>query len=206
MPTATPMPTHLPIKPGTTPTTTGAAPISTSAAGVPPGGTTLQPTPTPPQLTATKTPKSAGLPPGATHVVPTTTTTTTAYSDNAITAQNNGKMLLPTVPEEIALGSSLAGAAALVGWYIWRRKQGSLLATQYISQASVPYAQTAYAGDNIGGVSENGPNYSPDIANQEMFPKTQYALDTMLPDDSLEAIMRQARVGLFALPNKEEYS
>jgi hypothetical protein len=154
------------------------------------------------------------LPPGSTGVASTPTTgTNTNYNNAAITAQNNGQMLLPTAPE-IAIASSVLGAAALLGWYVWRRKQGSpsavgypLAQTPQVNIAS-PYAQTTQMNGNMGMVQEHGLRYQQGSINQGMVSETPHSQQTPIntTDTSLEAIMRQAQIGLFALPNKEEYS
>ena len=122
-------------------------------------------------------------------------------------------MLLPTAPE-LVLGSSVLAAAALLGWYVWRRRQGSLLLAGYSpaqtpqSNLTSPYAQTLQARDNIGMVQEHRSHYQPDTMNQGMVMETSLPQQVLLSnaDTSLESIMRQAQMGLFALPNKEEYS
>jgi len=206
--TATTAPTNTPTVPRITPTPI-VKPTSTSAAGFPPGGKTQQttPTPTPSRPTVTGTPSSAGLPPGTTDVVASpTTATNTVLGGATITAQNNGNILLPSVPE-IAIGSSVVGAATLMGWYVWRRRQGGLLSAEHTAQSlqsSMPYAQPTQTGGGIGTVRENGSHYQ----QGWMVPETP--LSQHIPmgdaDTSLETIMRQAQMGLFALPNKEEYS
>ena len=119
-------------------------------------------------------------------------------------------MLLPTAPE-LAIGSSILGAAALMGWYLWRRRQGNLLTAGYPQAhiaSSMPYAQTMQASSTIGMVQEQGQHYQPNTMNQGMVPETPVPLQVLMnnADTSLEAIMRQAHIGLFALPNQEEYS
>ena len=220
IPTATTAPTNTPIV-RTTPTTV-VKPTSTSAAGLPPphatpGGTLPRttPTPTPPILTVTGTPSSAGLPPGTTNVVTSPTVgTNTTYGSATITTQDNGNALLPTAPE-LAIGSSVLAAAALLGWYIWRRRQENLLPAAYpLAQtpqsniaSPMPYDQTIQARGTIPIVQEQRPRYQPDIMN-EMVPETPVPLQALMSnaDMSLETIMRQAQMGLFALPNREEYS
>ena len=221
--TATTVPTHTPTPvPVITPTTV-AKPTSTSVAGVPPPGgmptvgPTQQnvPTPMPSPSGMTATPSSSGLPPTSTGVVPSPTAN--GYS-TTVTGQNNEKLLLPTMPE-IAIGSSVLGAAAVVGWFVWRRKQGALVSsTEYPLAQTLPaydssqlsYAQTVYAAGATGMVRENRSFYqegSTALAMTHM-PETppphQAVMDTLEP--SLETIMRQAQTGLFALPDKEVYS
>ncbi len=131
--------------------------------------------------------------------------TNTTYGSAAITPQDNGKMLLPTAPE-LAIGSSVLGAATLLGWYVWRRRQGSLLPYP-LAQTAQPniassYDQPIQARANMGMVQESGVRYQPEPGNQGIIPETPLPQQDM----SLETIMRQAQLGLFALPNKEEYS
>ncbi len=218
IPTATMAPTNTPTV-RTTPTIV-VKPTSTSAAGVlpphsTPGGTLPRttPTPTPPILTVTGTPSSAGLLPGTTNVVSSPTVgTNTTYGSATITTQDNGKALLPTAPE-LVIGSSVLAAAALLGWYVWRRKQENLLLAGYplaqTSQSNIasPYDQTMQARGTMGMVQEQGQHYQPGIMN-EMVPETPVPLQALMSnaDMSLETIMRQAQMGLFALPNQEEYS
>ena len=216
IPTATMAPTSTPTiqpTPKATPTTI-TKPTSTSVAGVVPPKATpgSTPTPTPPILTVKGTPSSAGLPPRTTNVVSSPTAgTNTTYGSAAITAQDNGKMLLPTTPE-LAIGSSVLGAAALLGWYVWRRRQGSVLpyslAQTAQSNIASSYDQPIQARANMGMVQERGARYQPEPGNQGMIPETPLPQQALLSnaDMSLETIMRQAQMGLFALPNKEEYS
>ncbi len=118
-------------------------------------------------------------------------------------------MLLPSVPE-LAIGSSVLGAAALLGWYVWRRRQESLLTAGYplaqTAQANISssYNQTIQARTTLGMVQEHGSRYQPETTAPETPPPLQVLMSNA--DTSLETIMRQAQVGLFALPNKEEYS
>ncbi len=220
IPTATTAPTNTPTVRATP--TVVVKPTSTSAAGIlppnaTPGGTLPKttPTPTPPILTVTGTPSRAGLPPGTTNVVSSPTVgTNTTYGSAAITTQDNGKALLPTAPE-LVIGSSVLAAAALLGWYVWRRRQGNLLSAAYpLAQtpqsniaSPMPYDQTIQARGTIPIVQEQRPRYQPDIMN-EMVPETPVPLQALMSnaDMSLETIMRQAQMGLFALPNQEEYS
>ena len=203
------------VLPCDTPTTTVAKPTSTSAAGVlPPVGTSTvtqkgTPTPTPSPASMTATPSRSGLPPTSTDIVPTPTPN--GYS-TAATGQNNGKLLLPSIPE-LAIGSSVLGAAAVVGWFVWRRRQG--LSSTGLAQTQPAYnssqvAQAAFAAGNAGMVRENRAFYQEGTTAQALthMPETplphQAIMDTLEP--SLETIMRQARTGLFALPDKEVYS
>jgi len=140
-------------------------------------------------------------------------------------------MLLPTAPE-LAIGSSVLAAAALLGWYIWRRRQGSMVPAGYAARtpqlniaSTMPYAQTGQVMGNMGMMQEQGQYYQPETMNQGRVPETplpqhmnqinqRMVPETPLPpqslmnttDTSLETIMRQAQMGLFALPNQEEYS
>lgn len=218
VPTAIPTakPTIQPTVPRPTPTVV-IKPTSTSAAGVqPPGGSTQQPTPTltPSPSRMTATPSSSGLPPAITDVVPSPTANT--YS-SVITAQDNGKLILPTVPE-IALGSSILGAGALLAWFLWRRKHGELLPANGYSasqgemahssaSSGMPYAQATLAVGNIGGMlRESRSSYREDAIQQGMVYSTEPMFPQQADASSLETIMRQAHEGLFALPDKEEYS
>ena len=225
-PTNTPLPaptnTPLPSKtPGTTPTTV-AKPTSTSAAGVPLGGGTLggspqQKTPTPTPSPSNK-PSGAGLPPNATNAVSTpTASTSSTYSSTTVAAQNNGKFLPPTMPE-ITFGSSVLGALAIVGGVVWRRRketpmpsaENQLAQTQAaFGGASIAYAQTAYPVGSAGIVREDRASYQEDTTarGMERLPETplphQAIMDSLEP--SLETIMEQAQMGLFALPDKDLY-
>jgi len=68
------------------------------------------------------------------------------------------------------------------------------------------YDQTIQAKANVGMVQEHGVRYQLETMNQGMVPETPPPLQVLMSNASLENIMRQAQVGLFALPNKEEYS
>ncbi len=200
------------LVPCTTPTTI-IQPTSTSATGIlPPGGNIQQtmPTPTPTWKSAGGTSNGASLPPATPTVVPSpTTVANTAYNSPTITGQDNGKMLMPTTPE-IAIGSSVLGAAALLGWYVWRRRQGGLsdninpIAQTF--QSNMTYAQPTLATNSVGMVQEQGAYYQ--AGNGWLQPEASPTPQVLISnaDASLEAIMRQAQLGLFALPNKEEYS
>lgn len=87
-----------------------------------------------------------------------------------------------------------------------------LLAGQVAVQDAQFNAPLAYAQTPMtqGGVmQESGPSYQISHTGiQDMLPETpppQQAVPVGM-DMSLEAIMRQAQMGLFALPGKEEYS
>ena len=118
-------------------------------------------------------------------------------------------MLLPTTPE-IAIGSSVLGAAGLLGWYVWRRRQGGLSDSidplAQILQPNMSYAQPTLAGSSIGMVQEHEAYYQADHGGMQ--PEVPHSQQVFMSnaDVSLESIMRQAQLGLFALPNKEEYS
>ncbi|GAC1566113.1 MAG: hypothetical protein NVS2B2_38430 [Ktedonobacteraceae bacterium] len=173
-------------------------------------------TPTPSMLKVTATQSSSGLPPAPTNVV-SSPTTNTPYDSAATTTQDNGKMLMPTAPE-IAIGSSVLGVAALLGWFFWRRRQSGVLSadsdyllaqsSQASTSSSMPYTQITQAGENIGMAHENGLGYQQSSANQGMVSDSPLSPQVLWSnaDASLETIMRQAQMGLFALPNKEEYS
>ncbi len=218
-PTPTPVPpTPTPVPPTPTPGRTPTAiiqPTSTSAAGGVPGSTP-SPTPTPTAVKA-KT-NSSGLPPKATNAVPSPTanTTNSPYIGAALPGQDNEKMFIPSAPA-IFIGTSVLGAAALIGWYVWRRRQDSLLLANYSSvggmqqfdtPAPLPYVLPVSGNSSIGMVGANEPIYQTSMASQETLPATPLSSQSLLADAdmSLEAIIQQAQQGLFALPNKEEYS
>ncbi len=206
--------------PGTTPTTV-AKPTSTSAAGVPVGGGTLggspqQKTPTPTPSPSNK-PSGAGLPPPNTVGAVSSPTASTYSSSTTVSAQNNGKLLPPTMPE-IAFGSSVLGAVTIVGGVVWRRRketpmpsaENQLAQTQAaFGGASLAYAQTAYPAGSAGIVREDSASYQENTTarGMERLPETplphQAIMDSLEP--SLETIMEQAQMGLFALPDKDLY-
>ena len=231
--TPVPPPTNTPIPPPTNtpdprPPTTPLTPTSTSAAvapvGTPPGAPSRPTTPGPitPSAQATGSTGGAVLPPTLTG----TTMSPTAITQDHSTAQDAaGKNSLST-SAVLVVGALGLIATALLAGFAWRRRQESHAQQKKQSQQVVAPVYSAVPNNdfvtnyaqyvqNASSVVEPpaSPDDKPPAQENGVYEEPARVPDTPIPppgmvnnavDPFLEAMMRQAQMGLFAVPGKEE--
>lgn len=232
-PVPPPPPTNTPVPRPTSsggPPTTPLTPTSTSAAvapvGTPPGASSRPTTPGPitPSAQATSSTGGAVLPPTLTGTTISATATTQEYS----TAQDAaGKNSLST-SAVLVVGALGLIATALLAGFAWRRRQENhaqqkkqrqqVIAPVYSAVPNNDFV-TNYAQyvQNASSVFESpaSPDDRPHAQENGVYEEPARVPGTPIPppgvvnnavDPFLEAMMRQAQMGLFAVPGKEESS